>query len=125
MIYFEQIPTKPLSKYVKFIWYCKSESLSNKVMTIPYLNPEIVFNISNNYSIRKTENNESIKGLEYWISGIQTKPNISKNLGEHEMIGIFLKPNGLKYFVKFSSADFHNNHVDLSLIFNNQLTILW
>lgn len=125
MTYFEQTPTGQLSKYIDKFWYCQADNLTNSTLTIPLLHHELVFNFSDNYCIsRNTEFDTILKNPKSWISGIQTRPIISESAGNHEMIGVLFKPNGLKAFTKYHSSDFENSFIDATLIFDKSFATL-
>lgn len=125
MKYFEQLPCKILSKYINKYWYCQAGDLSNTTLTIPLINHELVFNFGEKYSISSESEQEIvIKNKQSWISGIQRTPTISKSFGQHEMMGVLFRPNGLKSFVKHHSSDFENDHIDAGLVFDNSFDFL-
>jgi methylphosphotriester-DNA--protein-cysteine methyltransferase len=125
MTYFEQKPTKQLSKYIDKFWYCQADNLTNSTLTIPLLHHELVFNFSDNYCISRKEGlNNILENAKSWISGIQVRPIISTSEGKHEMMGVLFKPNGLKVFTKYHSSDFENNFIDASLIFDKSFKAL-
>lgn len=118
MIYFEKIPTIQLSSCIEKFWYCKTDDLTNTTLTIPLLNHELVFNFSKNYSISEySAHSTLIENPIAWISGIQTRPTVTKCVGKHEMVGVLFKPTGLKEFTKYHSFDFKNHFIDATLIF--------
>ncbi len=126
MTYFEQKPTEQLSKYIDKFWYCHADSLTNSTLTIPLLHHELVFNFSDNYCISlKAGLDNILKNSKSWISGIQTRPIISKSEGKHEMMGVLFKPTGLKVFTKYYSSDFENNFIDATLIFDKSFNTLF
>lgn len=125
MIYFEQIPTGRLSKYIGRFWYCQAGNLTNTMLTIPLLHHELVFNFSGNYCLFRDGDLKSIlKAPQSWISGIQTRPVISKSAGKHEMMGVLFKPGGLKAFSKYHSSEFENSFIDATLVFDSSFVSL-
>ncbi len=122
MKYVEQEPIKRLSKYVEKIWHCSSAELTTSVMTIPFLNHELVFNLSEHYHINPATKKENrIENPKVWINGLQRKAYCTKSKGSHEMMGVLFKPNGLKPFVKFNAHEFTDRFVDATLIFGNSI----
>ncbi len=120
MTYLEQIPTPQLSKYIDRLWYCQADNLMNTVLTIPLLHQELVFNFLAGHCItRNTEPGTSIVNSNAWVSGIQTRPVLTEHSGKHEMMGVLFKPAGLKAFTKYPAADFKNNFIDATLVFDN------
>jgi AraC-like DNA-binding protein len=125
MIYFEQIPAGPISKYIDKFWYCQADNLANTTLTVPLLNHELIFNFSDYYSIARSAGTDfALKNAAAWVSGIQTSPVISKSAGKHEMLGVLFRPNGLKAFTKHYSSDFENNFVAPELIFDKDFKTL-
>ncbi len=125
MTYFEQIPTEQLSKYIDKFWYCQADNLTNLTLTIPLLHHELVFNFSDHYCIsRNAQPGHILKNQKSWISGIQTRPIISRSAGKHEMMGVLFKPTGLKTFTKYHSSDFENSFIDATLLFDKSFATL-
>jgi AraC-like DNA-binding protein len=124
MIYFEQIPTGQLIKYIDKLWYCRADDLTNLTLTIPILHHELIFNFSHNYCISTTGLDNILKNQKSWVNGIQTRPVITRSSGKHEMMGVLFKPNGLKAFTQFHSSDFENSFIDATLIFDKSFANL-
>lgn len=125
MTYFEQIPAGQLSKYIDKFWYCQADNFTNTTLTVPLLHHELVINFSEYYCIsRNAQLDNILKNPKSWISGIQTKPSISKSAGKHEMMGVLFKPNGLKAFTKYHSSDFESSFTDATLVFDKSFATL-
>ncbi len=120
MTYFEQIPTKPLCRYIEKFWYCQAGSLTAETLTIPLVRHELIINFSDNYSVKRHSKPDYIvNNLTTWINGIQTIPTITWSSGRHEMIGVLFKADGLKAFTQYHSDEFTNNYLDTTLVFGN------
>ena len=125
MKYFEQIPHPALRRYIQCFWYCSANELTNKVHTIPLLQHELVLNFCDYYEIEQSLQGVGIlKNSKAWVSGIQTKPTVSKSKGKHEMLGVLFKFNGLKAFTRCDSKDLSNIQTDAYHVFGKSLTNL-
>ena len=120
MTYFEQIPHPALRRYIQSFWYCSGDELTNQVHTIPLLQHELVFNFCDYYEIG-VKGDGILKNPTAWVSGLQTKPTISRSKGKHEMLGVLFKFNGLRAFTKCNSREFSNIHTDAYFVFGKSL----
>lgn len=125
MNYIEHYPKNQLSHFIEKIWYCSVADFTANYLTIPLVNHELVFNFSENYKIRKTEDNElTIENPVAWINGLQSKAYFSYSSGRHEMLGVLFKANGLKAFLKYHSIVFSENFIDAKLVFGKPIQTL-
>jgi len=125
MIYIEHFPTKKLSHLIEKIWYCRADEVSSVNLTIPLLNHELVFNFSQNYRVRKAnEEHFRLENPLTWLNGLQSEAYYAYSNGRHEMIGILFTPMGLRAFTKFDSRDFADDFIDPVLIFGKSFQTL-
>ncbi|MBP2833039.1 helix-turn-helix domain-containing protein [Aquimarina sp. U1-2] len=86
-------PNIPLNRFVNLIWYGYDSNLSIESSHYAALFTELIFNYGDTFSV-SGQNVEYYSGSQSYqiISGLKTRPFITKISGTYRSVGILLKP---------------------------------
>lgn len=116
------IPAPPLSSYIECLWYINDTVPYQRERILPTGTIEIMLNFGS--SFRVYDNNDNSKfTLNHgaWIAGLQTEYIINEPVAETHMMGIRLKPYGLPLLMNIPAHEFHNQIIDIDLIWGRDI----
>lgn len=111
------IPQPPLSYYVECLWYADDQVSYKQERILPTGTIEIMLNFGAPF--RVYDHNDKTKfslNCHAWIAGLHTNYIINEPVAETHMMGIRVKPHGLSLFVDVPAHEFHNQIIDMDLI---------
>jgi AraC-like DNA-binding protein len=88
------IPENELRDSIDYIWYHAEDALSCRCMSIPFLHPEMLFNLGDDFRVEAGG-----RAFDYTttgaLSGIYMTPVTTSVRGRHHAMGVIFKPEGL------------------------------
>lgn len=116
------IPASPLSDYIECLWYINDTVTYQRERILPTGNIEIMLNFGAAFRVYDHDVDTKFSvNHEAWIAGIQTDYIINEPVAETHMMGIRLKPYGLPLLMNVPAHEFHNQIVDVDLIWGRQV----
>jgi len=111
------IPTPPLSSYIDCLWYINDTVQYQRERILPTGNIEIMLNFGAPFRVYEHDNNDHFTlNHSAWIAGFQTDYIINEPVAETHMMGIRLKPFALPILIDIPAHEFHNQIIDIDLI---------
>ncbi len=119
------LPAPPLSEYIECLWYINDTIQYKRERILPTGMIEIMLNFGAPF--RVYDNNDTTQftlNHDAWIAGFQTEYIINEPLAETHMMGIRLKPYGLSLLMDIPAHEFHNQLIDIDLIWGREVHTL-
>lgn len=111
------IPQPPLSHFVKCLWYADDKVSYKQERILPTGTIEIMLNFGAPFRVYDHDDNTKFTlNSHAWIAGLHTDYIINEPVNETHMMGIRVKPHGLSLFVDVPAHEFHNQIIDMDLI---------
>jgi len=88
------IPENELRDSIDYIWYHAEDELSCRCISIPFLHPEMLFNLGDGFRV-ETEGRSFDYTTTGALSGIYMTPVTTSVRGRHHAMGVICKPEGL------------------------------
>lgn len=114
------LPEAPLCYYVDCLWYANDRIPYRRERILPTGTIEIMLNFGAPFRVYDHHDASTfILNKDAWIAGLQTEYILNEPVAETHMMGIRVKPYALSLFLQPPAQDFHNQLVDMDLIWGN------
>lgn len=99
-------PTGLLAESIDCIWYENQENIQVSAQTLPFLNPELLFNFGDQFDMHADPCQSNRLSDHIFMGGIYTRPLFIQAEGRYEVIGVLFKPWGPYELLGISAASF-------------------
>lgn len=111
------VPAPPLSQYIDCLWYINDTVPYQRERILPTGTIEIMLNFGGAFRVYDRDDAPQFTlNQQAWIAGLQTNYIINEPIAETHMMGIRLKPYGLPLLMDIPAHEFHNQIIDVDLI---------
>jgi len=107
------IPQNELRDAIDYCWYHDTATVQFSSYSIPFLHQELIINFGDHFSVQESEQTAFRYGQQGGVSGLCTRPLITRAKGRYKALGIILKPFGLYRLCGFSAAKLNGRPLTL------------
>jgi len=111
-------PAPALRLFVDKFWSVTAADYSLQGVGLPMLQTELVFNFSDHFSLFHSPDRVLIENRTTWISGLQTRPVQASTHGNHQTVGVLLKPWALQALTGVPASELLNSTIESPLLFS-------
>lgn len=115
MLYLERIPTAPLNRFIRILWYARVTDLAHRrERVLPSGCVEVILNLARDFLLNCTEGESNRRLPSALIVGARSIYEIIDSSDLAELVGIAFAPGGFAPFAGDSVDLFTNRGVDLT-----------
>ncbi|SEW54038.1 AraC family transcriptional regulator [Chitinophaga arvensicola] len=107
------LPKNELREAIDYFWYHDANTVQLSSYNIPFLHQELIINFGDHLSVQANAQTAFGYSQQGGVSGLFTRPVITRAKGRYKALGIMLKPFGLYRLCGFSAAKLREHPLTL------------